>query len=302
MAARYEAAGSFSQGLAAVKENGRWGYVDRSGRLAVPAKYTSAGSFSEGLAAVRAGEKYGYIDKSGKEVVRPAYEAAHAFHEGLAAVEKDGKWGFIGKDGTVAAALEYDLVTDMRGSAAIVRRNGQYGILRVKTGSFTDVPAGSDYAQAVEWAVGKGITEGTSPSTFSPDRKCTTAEILMFLWRAMGEPEPAGSVGFADVAEQAYYYKAALWAKEQGLTAGERLNPDGQCTRGSAVTYLWKLAGSPRAQGGGFTDVPGGSAYAQAVAWAVSREITKGTSGNTFSPDSTCTRGQIVTFLYRDMK
>ena len=120
--------------------------------------------------------------------------------------------------------------------------------------------------------------------------------------RGMGEPEPAGSVGFADVAEQAYYYKAALWAKEQGLTAGERLNPDGPCTRGSAVTYLWKLAGSPRAQGGGFTDVPGGSAYAQAVAWAVSREITKGTSGNTFSPESTCTRGQIVTFLYRDMK
>ena len=269
----------------------------------VAAKYASAGSVSEGLAAVKSGGKYGYVDRTGKEAVAPAYGHGADFREGLAAVEKDGKWGFIDKAGKAAVPLEYDLVTEFRGDTAVVRRNGQYGMLNKTVGGFGDVLASSPYAEAIDWSVGEKITKGTNPGVFSPDRKCTTAEIITFLWRAKGEPEAGGGAGqYADVKEGAYYYKAAAWAKEQGLAAGERLDPDAPCTRGTAMTYLWKLAGSPAAQGSGFTDVAADAAYAQAVAWAVGRGVTNGMTANTFGPENICTRGQIMTFLYRDLK
>ena len=167
---------------------------------------------------------------------------------------------------------------------------------------FGDVPSGAYFADAVNWAVKQKITSGTTDHTFSPYQTCTTAQILTFLWRAAGSPEPAGENPFTDVDESAYYCKAALWAAEQGLISGTRLQGGSPCTRAQTVTYLWKLAGSPAADGAAFTDVPAGTDQAQAAAWALSKGVTNGTTAATFAPDDTCTRAQIVTFLYRAMQ
>ncbi|MGI6182337.1 MAG: S-layer homology domain-containing protein [Agathobaculum sp.] len=162
---------------------------------------------------------------------------------------------------------------------------------------FTDVKATAYYADAVKWAVDRGVAEGTTATTFSPNNTCTTAQILTFLWRAKGSPAPAGHS--AAVPSGKYYTDAANWALEKGLT--DAFRADTPATRAATVTYLWKLAGKPRAAAAPFADVDAGAAYAQAVAWAVRQGITDGTSATTFSPDKTCTRGQIVTFLYRDL-
>ena len=164
------------------------------------------------------------------------------------------------------------------------------------------MPSGAYFADAVNWAVKQKITSGTTDRTFSPYQTCTTAQILTFLWRAEGSSEPAGENPFADVDESAYYYKAALWAAEQGLISGTRFQGGSPCTRAQTVTYLWKLAGSPAADGAAFTDVPAGTDQAQAAAWALSKGVTNGTTASTFAPDKTCTRAQIVTFLYRAMQ
>lgn len=163
--------------------------------------------------------------------------------------------------------------------------------------NFTDVAAGAYYADAVKWAVEKGITAGTTTTTFSPNNTCTTAQILTFLWRANGSPAPADNN--AAVPTGQYYTDAANWALEKGLT--DDFSADTPATRAATVTYLWKLAGKPAAEAAAFTDVDAGAEYAQAVAWAVKEGITSGTSATTFAPDNTCTRGQIVTFLYRDL-
>lgn len=166
--------------------------------------------------------------------------------------------------------------------------------------AFTDVADSAYYAAPVAWAVENGITSGTTTTTFSPNATCTTAQILTFLWRAKGSPEPTSKTNtFTDIKESDYYYKAALWAKENGLISGTTFNGSTPCTRAATVTYLWKLAGSPSAASASFTDVPVTAKYSQAVAWAVSKGVTSGTSATTFSPDTTCTRAQIVTFLYR---
>lgn len=167
---------------------------------------------------------------------------------------------------------------------------------------FGDVPSGAYFADAVDWAVKRQITSGTTDATFSPYQTCTTAQILTFLWRAAGSPEPTGGNPFADVDESAYYYRAALWAAEQGLISGTRFQGSNPCTRAQTVTYLWKLAGSPAADGAAFTDVPTGTDQAQAAAWALNKGVTNGTTASTFAPDKTCTRAQIVTFLYRAMQ
>lgn len=169
--------------------------------------------------------------------------------------------------------------------------------------SFTDVPAGAYYAAAVEWAVDKGITSGTSATTFSPDMNCTRAQMVTFLWRAAGSPKATGNNPFTDVNSSAYYYDAVLWAVEQGITSGTSATtfaPDATVTRGQTVTFLYRANQSPAVSGSGFADVSADAYYANAVAWAVSEGITNGTSATTFSPDNACTRAQIVTFMYRD--
>lgn len=161
---------------------------------------------------------------------------------------------------------------------------------------FNDVKGSAYYADAVVWAVDKGVTTGTSTTTFSPDTTCTTAQILTFLWRANGSPAPAGSNAVVPAGQ--YYSNAANWALEKGLI--DTFNADTPATRAATMTYLWKLAGKPAADAASFTDVTAGAEYAQAVAWAVKEGITSGTSSTTFSPDNICTRAQIMTFLYRD--
>lgn len=171
--------------------------------------------------------------------------------------------------------------------------------ISAKVGGFSDVREADYYAAPVLWAVEKGITAGTSDTTFSPESTCTTAQILTFLWRSQGQPEPSIKNPFSDVSAKDYYYKAALWAYEKGLISGTVFNGGTPCTRGDTVTYLWKLAGSPAASPVAFTDVPDTADYAQAVAWAVSEGITGGTSATSFSPNSVCTRANVVTFLHR---
>ena len=170
---------------------------------------------------------------------------------------------------------------------------------------FVDVPADAYYYDAVAWAVENKITDGTSDITFSPNAPCTRGQIVTFLWRAAGCPEPKSSVNpFTDVEEGAYYSKAVLWAVENGITTGTgdgtTFSPDAPCTRDQTVTFLWRAVEKPAATvGQSFTDVPADAYYASAVQWAVANGVTTGTGNGMFSPDATCTRAQIVTFLYR---
>lgn len=165
---------------------------------------------------------------------------------------------------------------------------------------FTDVLLSAYYAGPVSWAVKEGVTTGTSATAFSPDLTCTNAQILTFLWRASGEPAVSIANPFTNVKESAYYYKAALWAYSNGMVPGGSFDADGLCTRASTVKFIWQAAGSPAVTARtGFTDVPAGADYAAAVSWAVEKGVTTGTGAATFSPNMTCTRAQIVTFLYR---
>lgn len=152
----------------------------------------------------------------------------------------------------------------------------------------------------VIWAQAQGVTEGTSETTFSPRDPCTVAHILTFLYRAEGKPAVGGPSPFRDVPEGEWYTDAAIWAADRGLVSGDVLGRGEGCTRAMVVTYLWELAGRPTAGGNAsFSDVSADAPYAQAVAWAVANGITEGTGNGKFSPEKVCTRGQIVTFLYR---
>ncbi len=172
---------------------------------------------------------------------------------------------------------------------------------------FTDVSAGMYYYEPVVWAVEEGITTGTSATTFSPDKDCTRGQIVTFLWRAYGSPEPTNTThSFTDIEANAYYYKAVLWAVENGITTGTStttFSPDKTCTRGQAVTFLWRAQGrpTPKTTENPFTDVSEADYFYAPVLWAAEENITTGTSATTFSPTKTCTRGQIVTFLYRTL-
>ena len=173
------------------------------------------------------------------------------------------------------------------------------------TNPFTDVLEGAYYYDPVMWAVQQGVTTGMSETIFAPDNTCTRAQIVTFLWRASGSPEPASAnMPFTDVAAGSYYEKAVLWAVEEGITKGTSdttFGPDQPCTRGQVVTFLWRSLDEkmPTSDANPFLDVPGDQYYYNAVLWAVENKITNGMSANAFSPDAPCSRGQIVTFLYR---
>ena len=172
---------------------------------------------------------------------------------------------------------------------------------------FTDVPAGSYYEDAVIWAVDKGITTGTSATTFNPNGICTRAQAVTFLWRAAGSPAAKSSaMPFADVKAGSYYYDAVLWAVEQGITKGTSdttFSPDATCTRAQIVTFLWRANGSPAVSGNSaFTDVAADAYYAAAVTWAEKNDVTGGIGGGLFGSNNNCTRAQIVTFIYRSVK
>ena len=174
---------------------------------------------------------------------------------------------------------------------------------KVETSPFGDVSADAYYNQAVQWAQEKGITDGISSNLFGPKQPCTRSQIVTFLWRAAGSPEPKSTAaGMTDVVPGSYYAKAVAWAVENGITTGTAegtFSPDATCTRAQAVTFLARAQNAKATGKTAFSDVPADSYFADAVAWAQANGVTTGTSETTFSPDSDCTRAQIVTFLYR---
>lgn len=173
---------------------------------------------------------------------------------------------------------------------------------------FRDVKASDYFYDPVLWAVSYDITSGVGNGRFAPGDPCTRAQVVTFLWRAAGEPEPVSRKNpFTDVKSSDYYYKAVLWAVENGITTGMSANtfaPNSPCTRGQVVTFLWRAAGEPQPYhvSNPFTDVKSSAFYHKAVLWAVNYGITTGMTDTTFAPNSTCTRGQVVTFLYRFLR
>lgn len=171
---------------------------------------------------------------------------------------------------------------------------------------FADVADSAYYVDAVEWMLKREVTQGTTETTFSPNLNCTRAQIVTFLWRAAGSPEPKGTVGFADVSADSYYAKAVAWAIENGITGGTGdglFSPDATCTRAQSAAFLYRAAGSPAVSGSaGFSDVAADAYYAPAVAWAKEHGITDGIGGGLFGSANDCTRAQIAAFLYRCMK
>ena len=175
-------------------------------------------------------------------------------------------------------------------------------VKEVETSPFSDVSTSAYYYEAVKWAQEKGITGGIGNGLFGPNQPCTRAQIVTFLWRAAGSPEPKTMSSFADVSMDAYYAKAVAWAVENGITTGTgdgKFSPDATCTRAQSVTFLFRAIGKLVDSKAEFSDVLTDSYYANAVAWAVENGVTNGIGNGLFGPDNSCTRAQIVTFLYR---
>ena len=173
---------------------------------------------------------------------------------------------------------------------------------------FSDVAQGQYYYDPVLWAVSHDpqITNGTSPTTFSPDATCTRGQVVTFLWRAAGKPHPGGAANaFTDVKPSDYFYEAVLWAVQKGITNGTdatHFSPGATCTRGHVVTFLYRFENSPAVSGTNpFADVRASDYFYSPVLWAVGRGVTNGVSATQFGPANGCTRGQVVTFLYRDL-
>ena len=305
----------FRNGFAAVKDGqtGKWGYINTKGELVIPYSFDDAKDFSDGLVNVMKDEQYGYINTSGETVIPFEYEGAYGSGDGLATVKKDGKWGLVNYDNQVVVPFEYDDISSYEGGVAYAIKDGKVSIItgyepeKDDANPFSDVAEQEYYYNPVLWAVENKITAGTSATTFSPNASCTRAQIVTFLWNAAGQPNPKENNNpFTDVKSGAYYYKAVLWAVENKITAGTSdttFSPDAECTRGQVVTFLHNYAGKETTDNAEnpFIDVKEGAYYYTPVLWAVANKVTAGTSPNTFSPDLTCTRGQIVTFLYTDL-
>ena len=175
-------------------------------------------------------------------------------------------------------------------------------VKEVEISPFSDVSTSAYYYEAVKWAQEKGITGGIGNGLFGPNQPCTRAQIVTFLWRAAGSPEPKAMSSFADVSTDAYYAKAVAWAVENGITTGTgdgKFSPDATCTRAQSVTFLFRAIGKLVDSKAEFSDVLTDSYYANAVAWAVENGVTNGIGGGLFGPNNSCTRAQIVTFLFR---
>ena len=192
-----------------------------------------------------------------------------------------GKYSFVMPDGKVSVEAEF---------------------VKTAATSFADVPANAYFADAVKWAVDKDVTNGLTDTMFGPYESCTRTQIVTFLWRAAGSPEPKTASSFTDVPASAYYAKAVAWAIENGITNGmteTTFAPNATCTRGQSVTFLHRALKGTASGSTNFTDVKSDAFYADAINWAVANNVTNGTSNTTFSPNADCTRAEIVTFLYR---
>ena len=240
----------------------------------------------------------GSISPSGWTSVRHGWDQTFAITPdkgyAVAKVLVDGK-----SVGSVKSYTFKNVTKDHTIEVVFMKANGN-----PQTGVFMDVPEGSYYEEAVDWAVKNGITTGTGNNYFTPDGICTRAQAVTFLWRVAGSPTPkTEAMPFEDVLNGSYYYEAVLWAVENGITVGTSattFSPELTCSRAHIVTFLWRAANSPSAKTANpFTDVAADAYYIDAVLWAVKHKITAGTTLSTFSPDEGCTRAQIVTFLYR---
>lgn len=202
----------------------------------------------------------------------------------IALTLKDGKYTFIMPSSSVEIKAEFTVKQDML---------------------FADVKQGDYFYDAVQWAVENGITNGVSDTLFNSDADCTRAQAVTFLWRAAGAPEPENADSFTDVPKDSYYAKAAAWAVENGIASGvsaTEFAPDAICTRAQIVTFLWRAEKAPAVDAeSAFTDVESDAYYADAVQWALKNGVTNGTSASAFNPDASCTRAQIVTFLWRTL-
>ena len=262
----------------------------------------TAEPFSGGIASpyfsikATAGEN-GSISPAGRSSVRQGEDLTYTItpDKGYAVAD-------VLVDGKSVGAVDSYTFEDVKKSHTI---EAVFAKAAPQTPAFVDVPKGSYYEVAVGWAVEKGITNGTGNGRFSPDATCTRAQIVTFLWRAAGSPAPKSMSSFSDVPAEAFYAKAVAWAVEKGITSGTgegKFSPDATCTRAQAVTFLYRAFGSPAVSGSAaFSDVPSTAFYADAVAWAAKKGITTGIGGGLFGSDDNCTRGQIVTFLWRAM-
>ncbi len=255
-------------------------------------------------------ERTMYIDTAAKTITLNTHNADYtAVDEALASIPEDLS---VYTTETAAAVTEAKeaVVTGLFASqqdevdAMAEAINKAVAALEKKTAVFTDVPTDSKFYDAVEWAYANGITLGKDATHFSPNSGCTRAQIVTFLWRAAGEPEPELTENpFTDVSSTSPFYKAILWAVENGITSGttaSTFNPNGTCTRAQAVTFIYRAYGSPAyTTAAEFSDVTSSMSCYDAVNWAVENGITQGTSAGKFSPTTTCTRAQICAFLYR---
>lgn len=315
--AEYDGARSLEDGVGALLSEGKWAYVDQEGILLTGFHYEEAGPFREGIALVRRGGRMEAVNERGRILFTADASEGLPFSAGVAVMreKESGAWGVYDENGNLLVPFEYEEAFHWDGYLWL-KRGELWRVYRTEdvisaslaapegapagVGSFLDVPEDAWYASAVTWATDHDVITGTGGSQFSPDRSCTTGEIVTFLWRAMGRPEPSEEENpFTDVSATNYYYQAALWAYENGIVSGDVFGAAELCSRGMAVTYLWRLAGSPEGYPPVFADVSADAVCAQAVSWAVFEGVTGGSGGGAFSPDEICSRGQIVTFLHR---
>lgn len=282
---------------------GNWQRV--SGFKAYPSNWKDSYYFTfEGLG--------GYIANADKITGKPLKAEAKAYvADQLAALQQELYKDFVTTD-QLAKADDARALTTENGKT-MAERAHKLGVELVEyitkdealqTSVFTDVKEGAYYVDAVNWAVDKKVTSGKTETTFAPNDSCTRAQAVTFLWRAAGSPEPTASeMTFTDVKADSYYDKAVLWAVENKITSGMSdtlFAPDATCSRSQIVTFLYRMQNSPESKAENpFTDVKADAYYANAVLWAVENGVTTGASATTFDPAGDCTRGQIVTFLYR---
>ena len=282
---------------------GNWQRV--SGFKAYPSNWKDSYYFTfEGLG--------GYIANAGKITGKPLKaEAKACVADKLAALQQELYKDFVTTDQLAKADDARALATE--NGKTMAEKAHKLGVELVEyitknealqPSVFTDVKEGAYYVDAVNWAVDKKVTSGKTETTFAPNDSCTRAQAVTFLWRAAGSPEPTASeMTFTDVKADSYYDKAVLWAVENKITSGMSdtlFAPDATCSRSQIVTFLYRMQNSPESKAENpFTDVKADAYYANAVLWAVENGVTTGASATTFDPAGDCTRGQIVTFLYR---
>jgi len=282
---------------------GNWQRV--SGFKAYPSNWKDSYYFTfEGLG--------GYIANADKITGKPLKAEAKAYvADKLAALQQELYKDFVTTDQLAKADDARALATE--NGKTMAEKAHKLGVELVEyitkdealqPSVFTDVKEGAYYVDAVNWAADKKVTSGKTETTFAPNDSCTRAQAVTFLWRAAGSPEPTASeMTFTDVKADSYYDKAVLWAVENKITSGMSdtlFAPDATCSRSQIVTFLYRMQNNPESKAENpFTDVKADAYYANAVLWAVENGVTTGASATTFDPAGDCTRGQIVTLLYR---